>query len=219
MPNLILYDHPLSGNCHKIRLFLSMLDVPHMTDRVDVFKRENTENWFVALNPLTQIPTIRDGDIVVQDSQAILTYLALKYAPEWFGRTPVGVAAVMEWLSFAAKEVCNGLQMSRLFYLAEEFRLAEEDIDIARATAQGLKVLSFLEDILVARDWLALARPTIADLAVFPYVAMAREGKLPLDDYPSVLAWIERISALPGYVPMRGLPGFVPSENDYKLER
>ncbi|MDF5733869.1 MAG: glutathione binding-like protein [Rhizonema sp. PD38] len=50
------------------------------------------------------------------------------------------------------------------------------------------------------RQWLELNRPTIADVACFPYIALAAEGKISLDAYPNVVAWIERIKQLPGYI-------------------
>jgi len=55
------------------------------------------------------------------------------------------------------------------------------------------------------RLWLELDRPTIADIAVFPFVALAGDGGIDLAPYPHVRAWIARIQALPGYVPMKGL--------------
>ena len=67
-------------------------------------------------------------------------------------------------------------------------------------------MLGLLDERLAGRDWLAAERPTIADLACFPYVGLSREGRLPLDDYRNVLSWIQRIVALPGYVGMDGLP-------------
>lgn len=211
MSEVLLYDLPLSGNCLKVCFFLNILDVPFRAEVMDVLKRKNEADWFKALNPLMQISVITDGDVVVQDSQAILVYLALKHDPHWLGETPQETAAVMEWLSYAAKEVSNGPQMSRLWYLTGE------DIDIARATEEGNRVLRHLDKTLATRDWLALGRPTIADIAVFPYVALAREGKLQLDDCLHVLAWVDRIVALEGYVPMKGLPGYVPGDNEYVL--
>lgn len=197
---ILIYDHPLSGNCHKVRMFLSMIGIPYRLELMDVLAGANQSDWFGKLNPLRQIPVIVDGETVVQDSQAILLYFALRDAPQWADPAPQGLAAIMEWLSYAAKEVSNGPQMARLYFLAGE------DIDIARAQAEGRRVLSHLEARLAHRDWLCLDRPTIADLAVFPYVGLARQGELPLDDHPAVLAWIDRIAALPGYIPMPGLP-------------
>jgi glutathione S-transferase len=65
--------------------------------------------------------------------------------------------------------------------------------------------LTQLAQQLQQHDWLALDRPTIADVAVFPYIALAREGKIDLDAYPPVLQWIERVKQLPGYIPMSGI--------------
>ncbi|WP_118135491.1 glutathione S-transferase family protein [Oceanicella sp. SM1341] len=201
MPDLLLHDFPLSGNCHKIHLLCAMNGLPLESRRVEVLDGATRTEEFARLNPVQQIPVLQDGETIVQDSQAILLYLALKYAPHWADPTPEGMAAIMEWLSYAAKEVSNGPQMARLHFLDPH-----EDIDIARAQAMGRKVLALLERVLSERDWLCLGRPTIADLAVFPYVGLARQGELPLDDHPAVLAWIDRIRALPGYHPMPGLP-------------
>lgn len=198
--DILIYDHPLSGNCHKIRMFLSMLSLPYRLEFMNVLEHANQVDWFGKLNPLRQIPVVVDDTFVVQDSQAILLYFALKDGPKWIEQTPEGMAAITEWLSFAAKEVSNGPQMARLYYLADE------NIDIRRAHAEGERVLAHLNAHLMRNMWLCLDRPTIADIAVFPYVALARQGKLPLDDCPAILDWINRIVALPGYIAMPGLP-------------
>ena len=73
---LTLYDHPLSGNCEKVRLLLSILQIPYESVLVDVPKGVNRESSFTRINPLQQIPVLTDGSYTVQDSQAILLYLA-----------------------------------------------------------------------------------------------------------------------------------------------
>lgn len=195
-----LYDHPLSGNCHKIRLFLSMLGIDHESVFIDVPGGANREPAFTAINPLQQIPVLRDGDYTVQDSQAILVYLARRYRPGWAGNDAFEAGAIMQWLSFAANEIGNSLQPARVFYLLGE------KIDIELAQRRGMRVLSLLDAHLARQEWLACTRPTIADIACFPYVGLCREGRLPLDDFGNVLAWIGRITGLPGYVAMPGLP-------------
>lgn len=201
MPKLVLHDFLLSGNCYKIRLFCAMNGLPLELIEVKVLDGATRNDAFARLNPFRQIPVLCDGDHVVQDSQAILLYLAMKYAPQWVDTTPQGLGKIMEWLSYAAKECSIGPQMSRLHFLDPH-----ENIDLARAQTLGRKVLQLLDSELAGRDWLCLGRPTIADIAVFPYVALAREGKLPLDEQPAVLAWIDRIRSMPGYHPMPGLP-------------
>jgi len=117
MQDMKLYDHPRSGNCYKIRLMLSLLGLPYESSFVDVLGHANHEPWFNAINPLEQVPVLVDGEVAVQDSQAILVYLAGRYGNgSWFASDPAGMAAIVEWLSFAAKEVSVGLQASRLYF-------------------------------------------------------------------------------------------------------
>jgi glutathione S-transferase len=197
---ITLYDHPRSGNCHKIRLFLSILGLPYQNVFVDVLSGVNHEHWFDQISALQQIPVLVDDGFTIQDSQAILVYLAKRYDNLWFSDDPREAGQIVEWLSFAAKEIANGLQASRLFYIANE------GINIEAAQREGRRVLAILERRFTDRRWLCLERPTIADIACFPYVALAPEGKLPLYEYKQVVAWVERIAGLDGYVPMEGLP-------------
>ena len=197
---ITLYDHPRSGNCHKVRLLLSILRLPYESRFVEVLKGVHNEPWFVELNPLRQVPVLVDDDFRVQDSQAILTYLARRYGPHWMSDDAQELGRIVEWLSFAANEIGNSLQPARLFHLVGEHT------DIELATRRGVRALGILDGRLSTRPWLAAERPTIADLACFPYVGLSREGKLPLDDYGHVLAWIQRIRGLDGYVSMEGLP-------------
>jgi glutathione S-transferase len=78
------------------------------------------------------------------------------------------------------------------------------DTGVPPALSQKLaaRVLGLMEGELAARDWLAGAAPTIADVACYSYVAHAPEGGIALDPYPRVRAWIGRVQALPGFVPM-----------------
>ncbi len=198
--SLTLYDHPLSGNCHKVRLFLSAIGMSFESVFIDVPKHVNREAPFTRINPLQQIPALIDDGYNVQDSQAILTYLALRYQPRWFGDDSFESGSIAQWLSFAANEIGNSLQPARVYYLLGEA------VDIDAAKARGLRVLQRLDAHLKDREWLACQRPTVADLACFPYVGLCREGRLPLDDFTSVLAWIDRIVGMPWYVSMPGLP-------------
>lgn len=195
-----LYSHPLSGNCHKVRLLLSMLKLDHEETVVDLLKGAHKSPDFLALNPLGQVPVLVDGDATLRDSQAILVYLARKHGGEaWLPTGALELARVVQWLSFAANEVAHGPNMARLHFLLG----VPMDIEAVQERARG--VLRLLDQHLASRAWLELERPTIGDLAVFPYVGLAPEGKVPLDDYHHVTAWIQRIRELPGYVSMPGL--------------
>lgn len=195
-----LYHAELSGNSHKVRLMLSLLGMAHDRVLVNVAAREHKSAGFLQLNPLGQVPVLVDGDTVIRDSQAILVYLARKDGREdWLPLEAEPMAKVMQWLSFAANEIHSSLFIARL-----HFRFGM-DFDWETAQNKGKQVLQVMDDHLQGRDWLACDRPTIADVACYPYVGLAPEGKVSLEVYPNVVGWIERIQQLSGYEGMPGL--------------
>jgi glutathione S-transferase len=196
-----LHGHELSGNAYKVRLLLELLGVPYEWIRVDLMAGEHKQPTFLALNPFGQVPVLEDGATTLCDAQAILFYLAARQGDgRWLPTDPLEQARVVRWLSTAAGEVRQGPESARLHHL-----FGVKAIPIERATEKAAFILEQLERHLGDRLWLELDRPTIADIAVFPYVALAGDGGIDLTPYPQVRAWIARIQALPGYVPMKGL--------------
>jgi glutathione S-transferase len=104
------------------------------------------------------------------------------------------------WLSIAAGEVRQGPENARLYHL-----FGATSINIERSHQKAEHILTQLDQHLSAHPWLEFGHPTIADVAVFPYVALVPDGKIDLAPYPHVLAWIDRVRHLPGYIPMIGL--------------
>ncbi|MEM9908843.1 MAG: glutathione S-transferase family protein [Cyanobacteria bacterium P01_D01_bin.44] len=196
-----LYGHELSGNVYKVRLLLSLLGVEPEVVRVDLMKGEHKTPDFLAINPFGQVPVLVDGETTLADAQAILVYLARRYGSEdWLPSEPEALARVVRWLSTAAGEVRQGPETARLYY-----RFGVKSIDIELATQKAGQILQLLENHSNDRHWLELDRPTIADIAIFPYVALAPDGQISLAPYPNISAWIERIKALPGFVGMAGI--------------
>ena len=196
-----LYGHELSGNSYKIRLFLDLLGLDYEWVKVDVMTGEHKSPEYLAMNPFGQIPLLVDGYLQLADAQAILFYLAQQYGGEkWLPTDTISLARIIRWLSTTAGEVRQGPEHARLYHI-----FGATDINIERAYQKSEMILGQLEQVLGDQDWLELGRVTIADIAVFPYVALARDGKVDLDAYPNVLAWIERIKALPNFQPMAGI--------------
>ncbi|MEM9438856.1 MAG: glutathione S-transferase [Pseudomonadota bacterium] len=192
-----LYDLELSGNCYKVRLFLALIEKDYELVPVDFLAGEHKKAPLNELNPFEEIPILTDDDITLRDSQAILVYLARKYGGEaWLPIEAGSMAQVMEWLSTAANEVARGPNDARLH---DKFGY---DLDHDVASSKSTRILDLLERHLKRCDWLALNRPTIADIACFPYVALGHEGRVPVGDRPNVQAWINRIKALPGFISM-----------------
>jgi len=196
-----LYGHEVSGNSYKARLFLSLLNLDFEWVKVDLMKGEHKSAEYLALNPFGQVPLLIDGETKIADAQAILVYLARQYGGEdWLPLDALSLAQVTRWLSTTAGEVRQGPENARLYHL-----FGVTNINIERATQKTEFILTQLDKHLSDRTWLEFERPTIADIAVFPYVALARDGKIDLSLYPSVLAWIDRIQQLPHYIPMAGI--------------
>ena len=194
-----LYGMALSGNAYKVRLLLELLGVEYEEIPVNLRTGENRTESFLALNPRGQVPTLADGDVTVWDSQAILVYLARRYGQEWLPTEPVPMAEVMQWLAVAENELLFGLARARAVVFFGR------DFDLASCQAYGRAGLEVLERRLAGHEWLAAGRPTIADIACMPYAALSHMGEIPLDDFPSVRAWIDRIRALPGFISMEGI--------------
>lgn len=201
-PTITLHGMALSGHTHRVELMLLMLGLPYRFVPVTGEILRSAE--FRRLNPLGQIPVLQDGDLTLADSNAILVYLAKRYAPEsgWLPEDPIGAHHVQRWLSVAAGELRFGPANARLIAL---WGMAGDPVRCAEIAG---RLLHFMEDHLAGRHYLAADRPTIADLACYAYVSHAPEGGISLEAYPSVRAWLNRIEALPGFkaMPSSALP-------------
>ncbi|EKE78991.1 glutathione S-transferase family protein [Oceanibaculum indicum] len=198
-----LYRHLLSGHCHRVELFLSLLGVPYHPVEVDFALGEHKAPEFLALNPFGQIPVLVDGDVVLADSNAILIYLALTHDPSrrWYPADPKSMASIQRWLSVAAGQLAYGPAAARLVTV---FKLP---LDGDRATAIAGQLFALLDAELDARSFLLGDEATIADVALYSYTRRAPEGGIALKPYPHIRAWLSRIEALPGFVPMPEVPG------------
>jgi glutathione S-transferase len=212
---ITLYDFELSGNCYKVRLLLALLEVTYSRHPIDFYPgREHKSPWFLALNPLGQLPVLKDDEYVLQDAQAILVYLASRYddSGHWYPRgEPALLGRLTAWLMFA-DAITNTAAAARLhdgmFYA----------VDIEQCRAGAHRLFRILDEHLwyserSAAGWLCEgAHPTIADIAVFPYVQLSEEGGISRRDYPAIRRWLDRIKILPGFITMPGivlLPGIV----------
>lgn len=202
---MILYDYILSPSCYRVRLLAALLGAPLELRPVDVHPgAEQRGEALLALNPAGTLPILVDGDLTLTESTAILTYLAALHGPGWLGDdTPARRAQVAQWLAFAGRLTASA-------GAARLHDMLRGPGDIAALRAAATEALRELEAALAARRrrgaaFLAGDAPTIADIACFPHVALAPDGGLPLDGYPSVRLWMRAVRALPGFVEMPGI--------------
>jgi glutathione S-transferase len=185
-----------------VELFLSLLRLPFELVDVDLAKGAHKAPELLAKNPLGQVPVIEDGDLTLPDSNAILVYLAARYdaSGRWYPREPVAAARVQQWLSISAGQLANGPAAARLF------SVFGAKLDHERAKAIAAQLYAVIDPHLATRRFLTGDKPTIADVAIYSYTAHAPEGGVSLEPYRNVRAWLARIEALAGFVPMKRTP-------------
>jgi glutathione S-transferase len=192
-----LHTTLLSGHGHRVKLFLTMLDLPFTVTELNMKDGDNRKPAHLALNPFGEVPVIEDGEFVLSDSNAILVYLARKYGDaSWLPEDPVGAAAVQRWLSLTAGKVAYGPCAARLVTVFG----APRDLPTAQQIAADL--FQVLNDELRDKPFAIGQTPTIADIAAHSYIAHAPEGGISLEPYPNLRAWLKRVEALPRFVPM-----------------
>ena len=198
MSNAIrIHRHALSGHSHRVELFASLAGINHQLTDVDLMSGEQKKEPFLKLNPSGQVPVIEDGETIIADSNAILVYLARKYAPDWLPIDPVREAEIQSFLSMAAGEIAHGPAAARLITVFG----AGLDPEYVKAIART--AFERLERHLEGRQWLVGDRPTIADVAIYSYTAHAPEGNVSLEQYPNIRGLLARVKALPGFVGMQ----------------
>ncbi len=206
---LKLYDYTLSGSCYKVRLLLGFLELTYTREQVDFYPgRRHKSLDFLAINPLGQLPVLEDGDLRLRDAQAILCHLANKYdkTGKWLPRDPATFGTVMMWLMFAGGEIMAA-SAARLH------DLLGYDLDIAAARNSAHAAFRILDDHLALREiagaqWIAGDHPTVADVACYPYVALAGDGGIGHEDYPALRNWLRVFRTIPHFDPMSGIPEF-----------
>lgn len=194
---ITLYDMPASGHCHRVRLLLSILGLEYEKKPMSTRAGKTMPADYVALNPLGQVPTLVDGDLVITDSTAALVYLAKRYGDKrWLPDDPAGAAAVQRWLSTASGELYRGPAACRA-----ALRFGRK-LDLEAARGWAVRLFDWMEQHLADRTWLAADHATIADLAMYAYIRVADEGDLDIEPYSAIRRWLGAVEELDGFEPM-----------------
>lgn len=190
-----LYSFRLSGHSHRVRLFLSLLGVDYEEIEVNLAAGAHKQPEFLELNAFGQVPVLDDGGTVIADANAILVYLAKKFGrSDWLPEDATGAAAVQRWLSVAAGQLAHGPAQARLITVFKAPYRPDEVIPRAHA------ILRLIEGQLGRTTYICGVAPTIADIALYSYVARAPEGNVELTDYLNIQRWLGQIEALSGFV-------------------
>ncbi|GEK51039.1 glutathione S-transferase family protein [Vreelandella venusta] len=198
MSNAIkVYRHALSGHCHRIELMLSLLGLPATFIDVDLAAGEHKAAPFLNLNAFAQVPVLDDQGVILSDSNAILVYLERRYGSgRWLPNDPLKQAQVQRWLSVAAGPLANSAMKARLV------TVFNAPFDPAPLIADAHELFAIVDAHLSQQPFLASDQATLAEVSLYSYIAHAPEGNVSLEPYPHIRAWLQRIEALEGFVPM-----------------
>jgi glutathione S-transferase len=192
---LRLFDYAASANCLKVRILLRQLGREWERVPVDIFAGETLTDEFAAINPARSTPVLQiDEGVYLTESNAILTYLAA--GTPMLPEDALGRAEVVKWLIVEQAEVMPPLGGLRFRLVTG--RLAPDDHDALRRRAAGEETLVLLDRHLAARAFL-VDEYSIADIAVYAYTHCAGDAGYELEAYPSVVAWLSRVEATPGF--------------------
>jgi glutathione S-transferase len=195
-----LYNNQDSGNCWKVRQMLALLGVEYERVELDVIDRSNRAEVLGGKNPALRVPTLElDNGEHLAESNAILWYLA--DGTEYVPTDPLERARALQWMFFEQYEVEPNIAVAR-FWIAILGEREQHAAELEGKWRGGGKALDAIEGHLADREWLVDGAFSIADISVYAYTHVAEEGGFDLGPYPAIRAWVERLAARPGYIPM-----------------
>ncbi|MGV1894287.1 glutathione S-transferase family protein [Agrobacterium vitis] len=209
MSAITLYNYDLDENCYRVRLLLSCLDVAYETLAIDMVPgREEQTPEMLALNPLGELPVLKDGEQVLYGTQAILAHLARAHDPSgtWLPLDPAVFSGVMQWTLFSAAPLGCAVTARRVALFG-----GPGDFEVLKASSRA--AFRIMDDHMTLRqmdgcEWFAGAGPTIADLALFPSFALSRDYGIDHDEFPALRRWIRRFRTVAGFRTMPGIPDY-----------
>lgn len=201
-----LYDSLTSGNGYKVRLLLHQLRVPFRRVQLDLHAGESRREAFLRKNPEGRIPVLElpDGTCLAE-SNAVACYLA--EGTPLLPADRLARAQVLQWLFWEQYSHEPNIATVRHWVLDLPPDPAREPLE-RQKRALGVKALGVMERWLEGRDWFAAGRYTVADVALYAYTHVAGQGGFDLGPFPRVRAWIGRVAAEPGHVPITLADGY-----------
>ncbi|MET4292485.1 glutathione S-transferase [Bradyrhizobium sp. LB8.2] len=196
---LRLYDSLLSGNCWKVRILLSQLNLKYERVTLDLLRGDNQQPDFVKISRFARVPTLvlADGHSIVE-SGAILMHLA--EGTRFLLDDQYARMEVLTWLFFEQADLQKAIAVPRVYNLRGLASQMREEI--AYRQKDGYDALDKLESWIENRNWLVGNGYTIADIAVFAYVSLAAEGGYLMERYPGILRWLDNVRSTEGWVPL-----------------
>lgn len=195
-----VYGDIQSGNCYKIKLTLSLLEIEYIWIHVDILNKETHSDEFKKMNPNARIPVIILGNgETLWESNAILNYLAAQsflLPDDNFLK-----AKVLQWQNF--EQYSHEPYIATARYINKYLGLPKDrKVEYHNKQAGGHHALHVMDQHLANTDFFVADSLSIADISLYAYTHVAHEGGFDLSSYRNILAWMKRIESMPNYVTM-----------------
>ena len=197
---MLLYNSAVSGNCYKVRLLAAQLGMPLELVEMDVLDRSDRPDVLGGLNPALRVPTlVLDDGRALGESGAIICFLAegTPFLPD----DRYERAQVLQWLFFEQYDLEPNIAVAR-FWLSVSGTPERWAAELPAKQEAGYRTLAAMERHLAERAYLVGERYTVADIALYGYTNVAEEGGFALGRFPAVQAWLARVAAEPGHIPI-----------------
>jgi glutathione S-transferase len=190
-----------SGNVQKVLFFLEEVGLKYV--REDYGRQFNNTNTdaYRKLNPHMKVPTLVDGDLVSWESNTILRYLAAANAPQLTGATPAEKTYVERWMDW----MLASLNTPYLAMFKDAKKPAgERAADFAAQSADLVAQLKILDGHIAGKQWFALDRFTLAEIALAPVVKRCLDFPIERPECAELMRWMKSIEARPAFAVATG---------------
>ena len=195
-----IYGDMISGNCFKIKLVTSILDIPHEWVHIDIINGEARSASFIEKNPNGKVPTLElDDGRCISESNAIINYLA--FGSDLLPTDRFINAKILQWQFFEQYSHEPYIAVARFINKFQGLPDNRKNEYHAKQ-AGGHVALKIMDDQLSSTTYLVGEQLTVADIALYAYTHVAHEGGFSLEAYPYIQRWIGSIASHPKYLGM-----------------
>ncbi|MDJ0820923.1 MAG: glutathione S-transferase family protein [Paracoccaceae bacterium] len=195
-----LYYWPMSHNARKTRALAKHLGIDVTEIVLSMQEKDHKKADFLAINPMGQIPAIKDGDYTVWEANAVLIYLAGQSPNDLLGQSAQEWGSITQWMLWQSTELSPIVPTLHVENYFKRVRGLDPDSDKEAAAMMRLKeLLAVLDDALMGKTFLVGGRLTVADFAVAGDFTQSRNAAFPMDSFDNVSRWLSRIESLPAW--------------------
>ena len=190
-----LYGNATSGPTYTTALMLSLSKHPFSYIHINLREGAHKQPDYLVKNRYGQVPALRDGQMVIVQSAAILLHLSESLG-KFESKVPLEKQRIREWLFWAWDKLA--VPMFRLRARLRGTRQFGDEVRIMYDT-EAKAALAVLDHELAKSEWVVGKKPTVADIGIYGVLRYAGEAAVDLSHYPNVVAWKKRFEDLPGF--------------------